>query len=77
MTTGTTTATIMASKKEIKDMLVLLKWSEDAAKIVSEDEIDNEDLLTHITVRSQRYQVLFHHTQAGWRRTGPQGLDDS
>jgi len=46
--------TLSAPREEIKDLLILLKWSTDAAKSVSEDEIDDKKLLpllseVHIT----------------------------
>ena len=42
-------ATNTTSGKEIKDMLITLKWSEAVAKTVSEDKIDNKDLLPSLT----------------------------
>ena len=47
--TRSVTATSAASKKEINDMLVVLKWSEATAGTVSEDEINNKDLLPSLT----------------------------
>ena len=38
-----------AVKKEINDMLVLLKWSIMATKAISRDEIDNKDLIPPLT----------------------------
>ena len=40
----------MALKKEIKDLLILLKWSDDVAKSVSEDEIDSKELLSPLSI---------------------------
>ena len=49
MATRSAIATSTVSKKEVKDMLVIIKWSEVTAKTVSEDEIDNKALLPSLS----------------------------
>ena len=36
-------------KKDIKDLLILLKWSEPASTTVSKDEINNKELLPSLS----------------------------